>query len=248
MTIDTLVFCTMVYDWYYIGCNNAIIAPIIAVQCKDPIIIQQVNNYKTQIDIRIKQIIVPPPRDGGGNGNDTDTNQTNGESGNNNMSVIRGPITCAAIGGCDGVCSPGETENGCAEFGYLAPSEPPIKNNSRISPPIPPGEGADAGTGGDNDNVTLSIPSDPCIENPSLPECTTGTPQALISDPCIENPSAEGCETPPPPPPTDDGDTDNTNAGDIDTDDGASGGDGGDNSNDDNSESSSVKESSAAEE
>ena len=22
MTIDTLVFCTMVYDWYYMGCNN----------------------------------------------------------------------------------------------------------------------------------------------------------------------------------------------------------------------------------
>jgi hypothetical protein len=61
MPIDTLVFCTMVYDWYYMGCNNAIITPIIAAQCRDPIIIQQVNNYKTQIDIRIKQIIVSPP-------------------------------------------------------------------------------------------------------------------------------------------------------------------------------------------
>jgi len=68
MTIDTLVFCTMVYDWYPMGCNNAIIAPIIAAQCNDPIIMQQVNNYKTQIDIRIKEIIVIPGDGGGGNG------------------------------------------------------------------------------------------------------------------------------------------------------------------------------------
>jgi hypothetical protein len=73
MTTDTLVFCTMVYDWYLMGCNNnnAIVAPIIAAQCKDPVIIQQVVNYKTQIDIRIQQIVkieVSPPGDGGGNG------------------------------------------------------------------------------------------------------------------------------------------------------------------------------------
>jgi hypothetical protein len=69
MTTDTLVLCAMVYDWYLIGCNNTIIAPIIAAQCKDPVIIQQVNNYKTQIDIRIQQIIkieIQPSRDGGG--------------------------------------------------------------------------------------------------------------------------------------------------------------------------------------
>jgi hypothetical protein len=59
MTTDILVFCTMVYDWYLMGCNNnnAIVAPIIAAQCKDPVIIQQVINYKTEIDIRIKQIV-----------------------------------------------------------------------------------------------------------------------------------------------------------------------------------------------
>lgn len=53
MTTDILVFCTMVYDWYLMGCNNnnAIVAPIISAQCKDPFIIQQVINYKTQIDI-----------------------------------------------------------------------------------------------------------------------------------------------------------------------------------------------------
>jgi hypothetical protein len=73
MTTDSLVFCTMVYDWYLMGCNNnnAIVAPIIAAQCKDPFIIQQVVNYKTQIDIRIQQIVkieVSPPGDGGGNG------------------------------------------------------------------------------------------------------------------------------------------------------------------------------------
>jgi hypothetical protein len=75
MTTDILVFCTMVYDWYLMGCNNnnAIVAPIIAAQCNDPVIIQQVINYKTEIDIRIKQIVnieVSPPGDGGGgNGN-----------------------------------------------------------------------------------------------------------------------------------------------------------------------------------
>jgi hypothetical protein len=71
MTTDTLVFCTMVYDWYLMGCNNTILAPIIAAQCKDPVIMQQIINYKTQINIRLKQIVkieVPPPRDGGGNG------------------------------------------------------------------------------------------------------------------------------------------------------------------------------------
>jgi hypothetical protein len=48
MTTDVLVFCTMVYDWYLMGCNNnnAIVAPIIAAQCNDPLIIQQVNNYR----------------------------------------------------------------------------------------------------------------------------------------------------------------------------------------------------------
>lgn len=48
MTTDILVFCTMVYDWYLMGCNNnnAIVAPIIAAQCKDPVIIQQVINIR----------------------------------------------------------------------------------------------------------------------------------------------------------------------------------------------------------
>jgi len=63
----------MVYDWYLMSCNNSIIAPIIAAQCNDPVIIQQVNNYKTEIDIRIKQIVkieVPPPGNGGGGNGD----------------------------------------------------------------------------------------------------------------------------------------------------------------------------------
>ena len=84
-----------------------------------------------------------------------------------------------------------------------------------------PSDGEQGDTGSDNGNVTLLPPPDPCIENPSLPECisTTALSSNPIADPCIENPSlpectlpeppllceedptAEGCETLPPPPP-----------------------------------------------
>jgi hypothetical protein len=52
MTIDTLVLCTMVYNSYLMGCNNnTTLAPIIAAQCDDPVIMQQVNKYKTDIEV-----------------------------------------------------------------------------------------------------------------------------------------------------------------------------------------------------
>jgi hypothetical protein len=95
MTTDILVFCTMVYDWYLMGCNNnnAIVAPIIAAQCKDPVIIQQVINYKTEIDIRIQQIVkieVSPPSDGGGgNGNLHDLTIS--------ITIAKDPITRGSI-------------------------------------------------------------------------------------------------------------------------------------------------------
>jgi len=158
MTIDTLVFCTMVYDWYYIGCNNAIIAPIIAAQCKDPVIIQQVNNYKTQIDIRIKEIIVPPlpPI----NDNQTNGNQTTG--GDNTTKV---PITMLSKG------PDNETDFSIGDKGG--------------------GAGSD---NGDNSSLLLTTPPDPCVENPSLPECTSATPlRSLLADPCVENPSLPEC-------------------------------------------------------
>ena len=105
MTTDTLVFCTMVYDWYLMGCNNTVLAPIIAAQCKDPVIMQLIINYKTQIDIRIKQIVkivVRPPRDGGGNGNDTGNNQTGGGGSDNQTSDGSGSIVNQITGGGGG--------------------------------------------------------------------------------------------------------------------------------------------------
>jgi hypothetical protein len=52
-------------------------------------------------------------------------------------------------------------------------------------------DGEQGDTGSDNGNVTLLPPPDPCIENPSLPECTLPEPPPL----CEEDPTAEGCET-----------------------------------------------------
>jgi hypothetical protein len=197
MPIDTLVFCTMVYDWYYMGCNNnTILTPIIAAQCKDPVIIQLVNKYKTEIDIRIKQIVkivVPPPRDGGGDGNDTGNgNDTNG--GNNTM-----PIFDTCMGGPPGIdgCPP---EDGSNETTTLLPIiSPPIDpcienpNAEGCSPPTcPPGQHYDSATGKCVDD---SPPIDPCIENPNAEGCEPTPPPPI--DPCQEDPTAEGC-TPPP--------------------------------------------------
>lgn len=202
MPIDTLVFCTMVYDWYYMGCNNnTILAPIIAAQCKDPVIIQLVNKYKTEIDIRIKQIVkivVPPPRDGGGDGNDTGNgNDTNG--GNNTM-----PIFDTCMGGPPGIdgCPPEDGRNETTTILPIIspPIDPCIENpNAEGCPPptCPPGQHYDSATG----------------------KCVDDSPPI---DPCIENPNAEGCEAPlpppPPPPPIDDEDTGDTEDTDTDTD------------------------------
>ena len=165
MTTDTLVFCTMVYDWYYMGCNNnnAILAPIIAAQCKDPIIIQQVNNYKTQIDIRIKQIVkikVRPPGDGGGDGNETG-------KGNDTE-----PIFDTCMGGPPGIdgCPP---EDGRNETTSLLPI---------ILPPDPCIENPDA-------EGCPTSPEDLCKNDPTAKGCEPAP------DPCIENPNAEGCQT-----------------------------------------------------
>jgi hypothetical protein len=65
-----------------------------------------------------------------------------------------------------------------------------------------PSDGEQGDTGSDNGNVTLLPPPDPCIENPSLPECISATvlPSNPIADPCIENPSLPECTLPEPPP------------------------------------------------
>jgi hypothetical protein len=217
--IDTLVFCTMVYDWYYMGCNNnTILTPIIAAQCKDPVIIQLVNKYRTEIDIRIKQIIkivVPPPRDGGGDGNDTGNgNDTNG--GNNTM-----PIFDTCMGGPPGIdgCPPEDGGNETTTILPIIspPIDPCIENpNAEGCPPptCPPGQHYDSTTGKCVDDIP---PIDPCIENPNAEGCLPAP------DPCIENPNAEGCEAPlppppPPSPPIDDEDTGDTEDTDTDTD------------------------------
>jgi hypothetical protein len=66
---------------------------------------QLIINYKTQIDIRIKQIVkivVRPPRDGGGNGNDTGNNQTGGGGSDNQTSDGSGSIVNQITGGGGG--------------------------------------------------------------------------------------------------------------------------------------------------
>ena len=113
-----------------------------------------------------------------------------------------------------------------------------------------PSEGEQGDAGSNNGNVTLLPPPDPCIENPSLPECISATvlPSIPIADPCIENPSLPECTLhelppPPPPPPIDPCEQDPTaegcedpepipelgdgDAGEDDGDDGDDGGDGG---------------------
>jgi hypothetical protein len=162
MPIDTLVFCTMVYDWYYMGCNNnTILTPIIAAQCKDPVIIQLVNKYKTEIDIRIKQIVkivVPPPRDGGGDGNDTGNgNDTNG--GNNTM-----PIFDTCMGGLPGIdgCPPEDGGNETTNILPIIspPIDPCIENpnaegcEAALPPPPPPIDDEDTGDTEDTDTDT----------------------------------------------------------------------------------------------
>jgi hypothetical protein len=196
MPIDTLVFCTMVYDWYYMGCNNnTILTPIIAAQCKDPVIIQLVNKYKTEIDIRIKQIVkivVPPLGDGGGDGNDTGNgNDTNG--GNNTMPID----TC--MGGPPGIdgCPPEDGRNKTTTLLPIIspPIDPCIENpNAEGCPPptCPPGQHYDSATGKCVDD---SPPIDPCIENPNAEGCEPTPPPPI--DPCEEDPTAEGCAPPP---------------------------------------------------
>ena len=284
----------MVYDWYLIGCNNnAIVAPIIAAQCNDPVIIQQVINYKTQIDIRIQQIVkieVSPPGDGGGgNGqlhdltisitiaknpitrgsiqtitatvSDAESNEKiQGAQVNGKVKYVTAHTkTFSCITDSSGKCSHSWEISGNAKpgtftvsveasaagykpasktttFGVVAKNDNatlPIANNTIVNDTSKvivndtdingnetgPSDGEQGDTGSDNGNVTLLPPPDPCIENPSLPECISATvlPSDPISDPCIENPSlpectlsepptlceedstAEGCETLPPP-------------------------------------------------
>jgi hypothetical protein len=245
MTTDTLVFCTMVYDWYLMGCNNTIIAPIIAAQCKDPVIMQQVNNYKIQIDIRIKQIIKievsPPPgklrdltisitiaKDPITRGNvqtitvtvsDSKSNEKiEGAKVNGKVQYVTGHIeTFSCITDAGGKCSHSWRISGNATpgtfhvlvevsaSGYKSASKTtsfqvvpkdnttlPIVNDtiinetSRVMPNDTDTIGNETGfsdgeqggdTGNDNgDNTTIlqTLP-DPCLENPSLPECTQPT-------------------------------------------------------------------------
>jgi uncharacterized membrane protein YgcG len=247
MTIDTLVFCTMVYDWYYIGCNNAIITPIIAAQCKDPVVIQQVNNYKTQIDIRIKQIIVPPPPE---------------PCDSKNQTCPPRPPTCSPPQYYDSsekkCVTPPPPGFGCIATTYMRYD--PIKKQWECIPldlTLPgtnttilnPGNNETSPTGQEQQKQTISPedivhcpasldyrynsitnsceylgpPEDPCKKDPAAVGCEP------ILDPCIKNPNAEECEStppPPPPPPPDEGDTDDK--GDTDTGDG--GGDSSDSS------------------
>jgi len=208
MPIDTLVFCTMVYDWYYMGCNNnTILTPIIAAQCKDPVIIQLVNKYKTEIDIRIKQIVkivVPPPRDGGGDGNDT------GNGNDTNRGNYTGPIADICMGGPPGIdgCPP---EDGRNETTTILPI---------ISPPIDPCI--------ENPNAEGCLPApDPCIENPNAEGCEAPLPLPPPPSPPIDDENTGD---------TEDTDTDtDTETGDTDTgdDDGDGGGDDGGGDGDD---------------
>jgi hypothetical protein len=245
MTTDTLVFCTMVYDWYLMGCNNTIIAPIIAGKCEDPVIMQQVNNYKIQIDIRIKQIIKievsPPPgklrdltisitiaKDPITRGNvqtitvtvsDSKSNEKiEGAKVNGKVQYVTGHTeTFSCITDRGGICSHSWRISGNATpgtfhvlvevsaSGYKSASKTtsfqvvpkdnttlPIVNDtiinetSRVMPNDTDTIGNETGfsdgeqggdTGNDNgDNTTIlqTLP-DPCLENPSLPECTQPT-------------------------------------------------------------------------
>ena len=102
-------------------------------------------------------------------------------------------------GNCDppypdpGVCIPRYPPDlDCGEVQY---------KNFRVLPPDPhdfdregDGIGCESGTVsvgniGQDGNETL-LPRDPCLDNPTLPECP---------DPCIETPDAEGCPKPLPP-------------------------------------------------
>jgi hypothetical protein len=306
MTTDILVFCTMVYDWYLMGCNNnnAIVAPIIAAQCKDPVIIQQVINYKTQIDIRIQQIVkieVSPPGDGGGgNGrlhdltisitiaknpitrgsiqtitvtvSDAESNEKiQGAQVNGKVQYVTAHTeTFSCITDSSGKCSHSWQISGNAKpgtftisvqasaAGYKPASKTttfevvakndnatlPIANNTIVNDTsrvivnetdihgneTGPSEGEQGDAGSNNDNVTLLPPPDPCIENPSLPECTLSEPPLL----CEEDSPAEGCETLPPPqvePPIEEEETadeEEAAASDDSEEDGGGGDDGGD--------------------
>ena len=254
------------------GCNNnnAIVAPIIAAQCKDPVIIQQVINYKTQIDIRIKQIIkievIPPGDGGGGNGklrdllisitiaenpiirgnvqtitvtvSDAESNEKiQGAKVNGKVQYVTTHTeTFSCITDASGKCSHSWQISGNAKpgtftisvevsasgykpasktttFGVVAKNDNttlPIANDTIVNDTnrvivndtgfngneTGPSEGEQGDAGSDNGNVTLLPPPDPCIENPSLPECTLPELPSL----CEEDPTAEGCETPPPAP------------------------------------------------
>jgi hypothetical protein len=305
MTTDTLVLCAMVYDWYLIGCNNTIIAPIIAAQCKDPVIIQQVNNYKTQIDIRIQQIIkieIQPSRDGGGgNGKLRDLTIsitiakhpiTRGSvqtiivtvSDAKSHEKIEGAIVKLSVKYASGkhteefgskitdssgkvsfswriggnaipgtftgtvqVSTPGSKSVSKTTSFQVAPKDNttlPIVNDtiinetSRVMPNDTDTIGNETGfsdgenggdTGNNNgDNATiLPILPDPCLENPSLPECTSATLPKLLADPCLENPSLPECTQPTEPKSPDENPPPNLD-GTGDGDDTGSGGDGAD--------------------
>jgi uncharacterized membrane protein YgcG len=160
MTTDTLVFCTMVYDWYPMGCNNnTILAPIITAQCNDPVIMQQIINYKTQIDIRIKQIVKivvrPPPHDGGGNGNDTENgNDTNGGN-------YTEPIFDTCMGGPPGIdgCPPEDGRNETTTLlPIISPPDPCVDNPNaegcEAPPPPPPPPPIDTDDTDDGDTDT----------------------------------------------------------------------------------------------
>jgi hypothetical protein len=162
----------MVYDWFFMGCNNALLStPIIAAQCRDPVIIQQVNKYKTEIDIRIKQIVNIIRSGGGGSGgggngsnSSNDTNKTGGGGGGS--------------GGGDGSSGGGNKTQ--------LPDDPCLKNPTLpeciAAAQLPP--------------VQPTPSSDPCIENPDLPECTEAAAAPRETPFCETHPSAPGCTAP----------------------------------------------------
>jgi hypothetical protein len=256
----------MVYDWYPMGCNNnnTIVASIIAAQCNDPVIIQQVINYKTQIDIRIKQIVkieVSPPGDrGGGNGklldltisitiaknpitpgnvqtitvtvSDAESNEKiRGAKVNGKVQYVTDHTeTFSCITDARGKCWHSWRISGNAKTGTFTVSVQasasgynpvsktttfevvakydnitlPIANDTIVNDTsrvivnetgfngneTGPNEGEQGDVGSNNGKVALLPPPDPCIENPTLPECTLHEPPPL----CEEDPDAEGCE------------------------------------------------------
>jgi hypothetical protein len=89
-------------------------------------------------------IILPPSLS-----NNTEA-ENNDDYDNTTTTVIRGLKTCAAIGGCDAICSPGEIGNGCPTDFDTTATEGNDDNTNNSSGSV--GSGGGGGGGNDNNN------------------------------------------------------------------------------------------------